>query len=200
LNGPGAVDALSAYADQHGLAKRVPTGTAPAYKDYLSKRLTAKHPPRDPETDKLAPGWIRNEIAALTKWRERLLDPAFVFGQGKVVPGEAGQPKHWATVQQGEKVPLIQLIEHGFVRQDDLPTRSSSGSKTEVFGVEVVTTLARYGFSPGAAFGDTMHFDFIQGYAAVPGGRSQDNMQPNKYGPTGDPAPATPRPAQNKPK
>jgi hypothetical protein len=192
---PDTVDALSAYADQHELAKPVHAASAKAYKAFLKDRLAKKYPPRV-DTDKLSPKYIQNEIAALTKWRGRLLDPAFVFGKGEVVSGGADEDKHWATVRQVTMVPLMQLIEFGFVRQDDLPARSSSGSKTQVFGVEVVTTLARFGFSPGATYGDTMHFDFIEGYAHVPGGRSMSNMQMNKYGPTGDPATAAPRPAR----
>jgi hypothetical protein len=46
-----------------------------------------------------------------------------------------------------------------------------------------------------------MHFDFIQGYSAVPGGRSQPNMAKNKYGPSGDiPAPASASTAKAAPK
>jgi hypothetical protein len=64
-----------------------------------------------------------------------------------------------------------------------------------VFNAAVATTLARHGFSPGATFRDTMHFDFIEGYAASPGGRSQANMAKNKYGPSGDIPPPAPKPA-----
>jgi hypothetical protein len=45
-----------------------------------------------------------------------------------------------------------------------------------------------------------MHFDFIEGYAAAPGGRAMNNMQKNKYGPTGDPTPTAPQPPQKKTK
>lgn len=198
-DGPDTADAFSAYADQHKLAKPVPAGTGKAYKAFLKDRLAEKYP-RAKSTDPLSPVYLQNEIAALTMWRGRLLDPAFVFGKGKVVSAEAGSSKHWATVRKVTMVPLMQLIEYGFVRQDDLPARSSSGSKTEVFGVEVVTTLARFGFSPGATFRDTMHFDFIEGYAHAPGGRAWFNMQKNQYGPSGNLTPATPRPPQKKTK
>jgi hypothetical protein len=59
--------------------------------------------------------------------------------------------------------------------------------------------IAGFWSPTGATYGDTMHFDFIEGYEAVPGGRSESNMQENKYGPRGDPTPAAPRPAQKKP-
>jgi Domain of unknown function (DUF4157) len=196
-NQPGAVDKLDDYADQHALARLAPAGTAQAYKEYLRKRLVEKYSPFN-ENAEQPPDWLRNEAAVLPRWQEGLLDPAFVFGEGVVPKGDTSQPKHWKTKLESEDVPLMQLIEGGFVEQDDL----SSGRKHEVFGVEVVTTLARYGFSPGAAYPvttDTMHFDFIEGYEAVPGGRSQSNMQENKYGPRGDPTPAAPRPAQKKP-
>ena len=59
----------------------------------------------------------------------------------------------------------------------------------KVYNTEVVATLTRFGWAPGATFGDSMHYDFIQGYnAAVPGGRSMKNMGP-RYSPEGDPVP-----------
>jgi hypothetical protein len=82
----------------------------------LADRLARKYPPRK-STDPLSPEYIQNEIAALTMWRGRLLDPAFVFGKGKVVSTGAGPSNHWATERQVSMVPLMQLIEYGFVRQ-----------------------------------------------------------------------------------
>lgn len=92
---------------------------------------------------------------------------------------------------QVTNAPLMQLIEHGFIRHDEVPARPGAKGMEQVFNAEVATTLARFGFSPGASYRDTMHFDFIEGYAAAPGGRSQPNMEKTKYGPSGDiPAPA----------
>ena len=132
-------------------------------------------------------------------WRGRLLDPAFVFGKGEVVSAER------AVQALGDREAGVHGSTHAAdrvrLRQAGRPAaRSSSESKTQVFGVEVVTTLARFGFSPGAAFRDTMHFDFIEGYAHAPGGRAMSNMQKDKYGPTGDPTPTAPHPPQKKTK
>jgi hypothetical protein len=67
-----------------------------------------------------------------------------------------------------------------------MPTADTKGGRKGVFNVEVVATLARYGFAPGSTFGDTMHFDFIEGYSkTVPGGRSRANMKRDRLGPRG---------------
>ena len=70
----------------------------------------------------------------------------------------------------------MQYLEHGFVRSDEMPELTEApknGKKHQVFNAEVATTLARFGWAPGSTFGDTMHFDFVEGYTlAVPGGRS----------------------------
>jgi hypothetical protein len=82
-----------------------------------------------------------------------------------------------------------------------MPGRAAGKDRKQVFNAEVATTLARYGFSPGATFRDTMHFDYIDGYAAAPGGRSQGNTNRTKYGPSGDlpaPAPKVPASTANK--
>ena len=80
----------------------------------------------------------------------------------------------------------MQVLEHGTVRDDAMPERPAGGEKKKVYNGEVIATLARFGWSPGAAFGDTMHFDFIEGYnKAVPGGRSVENEQQTRYSPEG---------------
>jgi len=114
--------------------------------------------------------------------------------------GAAGAPassqaapaaKHWQTKMEATHAPLMQIIEHGFLRNDAMPERAGADQK-QVFNSAVAATLARYGFAPGAAFRDAMHFDYVAGYSAVPGGRSQSNMSHTKYGPSGDiPAPAS---------
>jgi hypothetical protein len=219
VHAPGAVDALSAFADQHQLKKPRRLPGAAQYKLILKNELKAKQKPRD-KNDPLSVAYIQNEIAALNAWQQRIHDPKAVFGEGKVVPaapaasaapagasavpatgpapagssappasgGAAETPpaKHWATKMQVSNAPIMQFIEHGFVRNDEMPARSAGGDPKQVFNAEVATTLARFGFSPGAAFRDTMHFDFIEGYGAAPGGRGQGNMAKGKYGPTGD--------------
>ena len=82
--------------------------------------------------------------------------------------------------------PIMQFLENGFIRHDDMPARPAGIGTKAVFNAELATTLARFGFSPGAAFRDTMHFDFIEGYGVAPGGRGQGNMTKGKYGPSGD--------------
>lgn len=101
--------------------------------------------------------------------------------------------KHWATKMRVSNAPLMQFIEHGFIRHDDMPARPGARDLKQVFNAEVATTLARFGFSPGATYRDTMHFDFIEGYASAPGGRSQPNMNRTKYGPSGDIPPPAPK-------
>jgi hypothetical protein len=64
-----------------------------------------------------------------------------------------------------------------------MPEKTGKDQK-QVFNSAVAATLARYGFAPGAAFGDVTHFD--AGYSAAPGGRGQANMNRKKYGPSGD--------------
>ena len=116
-------------------------------------------------------------------------------GAGTAAPSpDAGQPaKHWATKMQVTNAPIMQFVEHGFIRHDEMPDRGAGGGANPVFNAEVAATLARYGFSPGASFRDTMHFDFIEGYSASPGGRSPGNMNKNKYGASGDAPPPAPK-------
>jgi hypothetical protein len=75
-----------------------------------------------------------------------------------------------------------------------MPARPGPKDQKQVFNAEIAATLARFGFSPGATYRDTMHFDFIEGYAAAPGGRAQANMNKNKYGPSGDIPPPAAKP------
>ena len=108
--------------------------------------------------------------------------PEKIFGDG--VKLDNGR---WGTKRQVSEAPVMPYLEHGFVRHDDMPKRDSKGDRKPVFNAEVVATLAQYGWSPGATYGDTMHFDFIEGYAeAVPGGRSADNMDSDRFGPDDD--------------
>jgi hypothetical protein len=92
----------------------------------------------------------------------------------------------------------MQYAELGFARNDPMPARPVEAvtrhNLREVFNTEVVVTLARFGWSPGSTFGDTMHFDFIEGYSeSVPGGRSEENMKRTRFSPEGDYVPPAPR-------
>jgi hypothetical protein len=116
-------------------------------------------------------------IAVVQKLKAKLSDPLEVFGDVK-------------TPRDVSAAPVMQYVKFGFLRHDQMPppTAKQLHEPIEVFNVEVVTTLVRYGFSPGATYGDTQHFDFIQGYdEAAPGGRSQKNIDPHRYSPVDKP-------------
>ncbi len=81
---------------------------------------------------------------------------------------------------------VLQYLEVGFVEHDAMPSLPAGTRMTaQVFNREVMVTLAKYGWSPGSTYGDTMHFDFIEGSDVVPGGRSQANMKHDHFGPKG---------------
>lgn len=136
-------------------------------------------------------GAAHADITALEWYRDRLTNPSFVFGKGVAVAWEDNDKRkpatHWESKYDASQVPLMQVLEHGTVRDDAMPARGPGDKKQQVFNGETIATLARYGWAPGAAFGDTMHFDFIEGYnKAVPGGRSGENMEQHRYSPEGD--------------
>jgi hypothetical protein len=177
---PAVLDVLDAFADQHHLktpkqvfgdGKVVPGVSAPA-------------PGAAPAAGTAPAAGAAGPAAA----------PAPGAGAAAAPSPDARQPaKHWATKMQVTNAPIMQFVEHGFIRHDEMPDRGAGGGAKQVFNAEVAATLARYGFSPGATFRDTMHFDFIEGYSASPGGRSPGNMNRNKYGPSGDVPPPTPK-------
>jgi len=87
----------------------------------------------------------------------------------------------WATEQRVSEVAVMQLIEHGHVQQTG---KAGRDGRTEMFNAEAAAMLAKYGFAPGSNFGDTMHFDFIEGYSkAFPGGRKA--ARGKRIGPNG---------------
>jgi hypothetical protein len=146
-----------------------------AFKTFLLARARAQRNaiPSGPKT-KGSKEYLAAEIEVLHRWHDLLLDPALVFGS--------------PTRQVGvSEIPVMQLIEHGFIEESTTMGPIQKGQqRKELFSAEVTVTLARHGFAPGATFGDTMHFDFVAGYnQAVPGGRSLENMNPDRYGPLG---------------
>lgn len=183
---------LNAFAEGHSLTtldkmKRAPKD-AKAYKQALASELKA----RNTKTSSALASHDADahaDIKELHFYQQKLGDPAFVFGRG-----EKHADGHWGSKYDVSSVPLMQLLEHGTVRDDPMPERETGGARQGVYNAEVVATLARYGFAPGANYGDTMHFDFIEGFnKAVPGGRSPQNMKRTRYSPEGDlppPAPA----------
>lgn len=124
--------------------------------------------------------YFEKEIRILDAALDKLQDPQQIFGSG--AKQKDGTYESELRVTQ---LPLIQYIERGSIRDDAMPPTTERRRKG-VFNAEVVAVLGRYGFAPGSTFGDTMHFDFIEGYTNVaPGGRSGANMQPKRYGPRG---------------
>ncbi len=86
----------------------------------------------------------------------KLRDPAQVFGAGELKNGT------WQTKRDVSDPSIMQLIEHGFVRNDKAPNADGT-----MFNADTVGMLARFGFAPGSNFGDTQHFDFVEGERAV---------------------------------
>ena len=183
---------LNQFAADHNLTTldhiRPAPKDAQTYKQSLVRELKA----RDAKTARgLSSRDVdaHADIQALEFYREKLSDPKFVFGRG-----EKHSDGHWGSRYDVSQVPLMQLLEHGTVHDDPMPDRERSGARQGVYNGEVVATLAKYGWAPGANYGDTMHFDFIEGFnKAVPGGRSSENMKQTRYSPEGDlPTPASP--------
>lgn len=178
------IQQLTAFASAH----RLTIGTeAPVarLRQKLEQALKKKKHDSDQQV-----AYSDKEINVLSYAIKRLRDPEMVFGKGK--KNEDGT---YSTKYEVSEVPLIQYLEHGNIRDDAMPAVASQGSggRKGVFNAEVVATLARHGFSPGSAFGDTMHFDFIEGYTrTVPGGRSQTNMKRDRFGPRGTVTKGTP--------
>lgn len=193
VGGEGAKTRLNQFAADHQLTtldkmKRAPKD-AKAYKQALVSELKT----RDGKASKALGSRDADahaDIKELKFYQQKLMDPAFVFGRG-----EKHDDGHWGSKYDVSQVPLMQLLEHGTVRDDPMPERETSEARKGVYNAEVVATLARFGWAPGANFGDTMHFDFIEGYSKdVPGGRSPQNMKRTRYSPEGDlppPAPAS---------
>ncbi len=189
----GAKDKLNDFAKANKLTefekqKKWNQKDAKTFKAALTTELKA----RDKKSQSVMASHEGDAIKDLTalKWyQSKLTDPAFVFGKGVAVEWsdkEHTHATHWKSKYDASQVPLMQVLEHGTVRNDAMPERPPGGEKKKVFDGEVIATLARFGWSPGAAFGDTMHFDFIEGYnKAVPGGRSGENSKQTRYSPEG---------------
>jgi hypothetical protein len=189
----GAKDKLDDFAKANKLTefakqKKWNQKNAKTFKAALTTELK--------ELDKTSVGKMANhevdgikDLAALKWYQSKLTDPAFVFGKGVAVEWsdkEHKQATHWKSKYDASEVPLMQILEHGTVRDDAMAERPATGARKKIYNGEVIATLARFGWSPGAAFGDTMHFDFIEGYnKAVPGGRSEENRKETRYSPEG---------------
>ncbi|MBK7537551.1 MAG: hypothetical protein IPI49_19705 [Myxococcales bacterium] len=124
--------------------------------------------------------YLQKELRVLDAALDKLKNPQQIFGfPDKQADGT------YASDLRATELPLMQYIERGSIRDDAMPATTDRRRKG-VFNAEVVAVLGRYGFAPGSTFGDTMHFDFIEGYSNIaPGGRNRTNMAPDRYGPRG---------------
>lgn len=177
---------IDAFSARHGLRPRA--GTA---NDGYKRQLTAELQSRKIKAANDAT-YAKNESAIYSGLLAKLSDPARVFGTGI-----KGVDQHWHTKQQASEAPVMQYAENGFVGNDPMPDPApaggNGGGRKQVFNGEVAATLARFGWSPGSTFGDTMHFDFIEGYTnAVPGGRNAANLKHTRFSPEGDLKPTSP--------
>jgi hypothetical protein len=140
------------------------------------------------------PEWAAGEIRIREVLIAQLTSPRSVFGNAKSyqrwVPAPGGKGKVAETVWTTEKdvnvPPVMQLLEDGFASQDALATGDGKGRKTEVFNREFVQAMARFGFNCGGSWEgsiDTMHFDFMQGFSLVTGGRTEKGDFSGDFGP-----------------
>jgi hypothetical protein len=191
LSSDDAMTKLGQFAADHKLTTldqmKRPPKDAKTYKKQLVIELK-KHDDVSRSGLKKNDADVHADITALEFYKQKLSDRSFIFGHG-----EKHADGHWGTRYGAESVPLMQLLENGTVRNDAMPQRETSGARKGVYNGEVVATLAKFGWAPGANFGDTMHFDFIEGYnKAVPGGRGAANMKRTRYSPEGDLPPPQP--------
>jgi hypothetical protein len=111
--------------------------------------------------------------AAKKKLLEKLAAPDRVFGEGQ----RNKQSGAWETKPEEGAVAVMQLIERGFISNDSMePTEQGTEKHPKgVMNAEMAGELARHGFAPLSSWGDTMHFDYIQGYnESLVGGRNTD--------------------------
>ena len=123
----------------------------------FQKWLTAELKNRDAEVGKGSikkDGDAHFDITALEWYRDRLTNPSFVFGKGVAVAWENNDKTknatHWESKYDASQVPLMQLLEHGTVRDDAMPDRSEAKGKKQVYNRETIAALARFGWAPGA--------------------------------------------------
>lgn len=160
-------DFEAAKASAHGNPRKA---SAQTYRDSLKEQLDARR--NADRTTIHEQHDVENVNDALAR---KLADPARVYG------GERQKDGSYATIPAVSNVPVLQLLEVGFANDSVAPSANASGL-IATHDVDTVTALARRGFSPGATFGDTMHFDYIQGYnEEVIGGRNNRST----FGPNG---------------
>ncbi len=120
--------------------------------------------------------WDAGEIASRLEIIRRLSsDPRSVFGSIKAVG------KSWENPDQVVQPSVVQYMERGFVKHDELASAAPDEKDKGVFNREFVMAMMRWGFSTGASWNkaDTMHFDFEDGFGMIQGNRG------TKFGPKG---------------
>ncbi len=142
---------LDDYAKANHLSARDPAKSATAYLAQLTHERNDRVA-ADDKNEKTAGGEMKAHADLIRKLR----DPAQVFGAGELKNGT------WQTKRDVSDPSIMQLIEHGFVRNDKAPNADGT-----MFNADTVGMLARFGFAPGSNFGDTQHFDFVEGERAV---------------------------------
>jgi hypothetical protein len=115
--------------------------------------------------------WQSGEIATRVELLRRFRDPRAVFGDGQQVKDKETGELEWKQKKEVGQPPIIQYLETGFARNDELGAPDRKADK-EVFNGEFVAAMMRFGWYPGAAWDavDTMHFDFRDGFDAIVGG------------------------------
>jgi hypothetical protein len=126
-------------------------------KAEMSKRATAVADAKNAD----------GEIRVREELLRRVHDGAAVFG--KVAYSE--KTNRWDTKLEVDGPPIMQLLELGFARHDELAAPDHKG-KQEVFNREFIAAMMRFGFNTGADWGaiDTMHFDFLEAFKEIAGG------------------------------
>ncbi|MGN6108799.1 MAG: hypothetical protein ACTHU0_27080 [Kofleriaceae bacterium] len=185
---------VDAYAKTHGMAAREDfkqSKQAATYEAQIKAEIAKRQKQAKEKVD-----YTTKSTLVKQKLIEKLHDPRRVFGKGIQKTDQT-----WDTKREVSEVSVMQLLEHGFVKNDAMPTLAidpatgrpidpttgkPTNAKKSVFNAQTVEMLVRYGFAPGSNFGDTMHFDYIQGYSeAVQGGRRGENMNELRFSPEG---------------
>ena len=164
---------LGAFAQAHGLLDKdafdarkqpkLPRGKKPeTYREVLQKQISGHR-----ATEESAAMADHDTYSVNDALRAKLMNPDRVFGSSAT-----------ATARDPS---VMQLIEHGMILNQEMSGPDAAKDGSSVFNLDTVLTLARHGFAPGMAFGDSMHFDYIEGYnKAVDGGRFKKGvMGPN---------------------
>lgn len=107
--------------------------------------------------------WIKEQIIA------RLSDLRSVFGTAELKEDKHTHVKSWQMKREVKDPSVAQYLQLGYARNDGETDKSK---KTDVFNTDFMHAMLLHGWYPGAAWAagtDTMHFDFLDGYAQIVG-------------------------------